>query len=396
MFKKRNISILTIGIILFCFSISSCRGDESLEKEIKKPCFNIAIFISDDQRDISLASVAEEFFQLSSPGEDKANMQPFIVRVDLFQDEGDIREIVAGLRKNDINVGIALMKGPILSRLCKSAQKEKIPLIAGWSERIKFIVENDRRASFLFGLDLHESFRPHAIALWADREQEDNWTVFIDKLDERSSTLGNLSNVLMSERGLNNRCLQFTRNRQGPFLNPLKDCVKSRSKNLLSWLAPSDSLRLQESLYILGYPEESLIYGGEAQNMLLGVKGLSVFSQDPFPSRDTVKISPEIFSCASSNAVTPSEVIKIKAMVSWLSRSLKTIEDCNFTTEDIISSLESIRTISFPGYFIDLSKKRHRPSRKSIFILSSCSGKWVKRDSFVIEHFSNGEYSILH
>ena len=85
------------------------------------------------------------------------------------------------------------------------------------------------------------------MTLWAKSSEQKDWLVFTDNLDRRSKKMDKLSSDLFFTNNIQHRSIKFLRNSPYGFINSSRECVTSGSENLLSWLASSDTMILQQN-----------------------------------------------------------------------------------------------------------------------------------------------------
>ena len=347
----------------------------------------VILLIPEGRRGTALSKTAMSCFNALSE-KNGVEMVPLFVKTGTSGDVKSFESIPDLLNTDGAAVAISLLRGPDVSRLYDVSGKIGIPLLMVWSEMIP-LESKDHPA--LFSLDFPDTFRASAIASWAYGTERGNWSMFIDHLDARSRKMGKLSSKALSEKDLDFRTTEVLRNNPDGFVNFTEKCLSCGSKNILSWLSPSDTLKLQQTLRSLGSSGIKLIYGGEKNDMLLKSNGITVFSQEPFAGNDIRSHTDRHILSELGDQVELSEFIKIKTALSWVFQALATYMDGTRPADDNLSScLRNTERISVNGFLTELSPQMHRPLRKAVYILESENGKWTKRDRIYVEYSGTG------
>lgn len=347
----------------------------------------VVLLIPEGQRGTALSKTAMSCFNaLASEG--GVEVDPLFIKTGTSGDVRSFEEIPNLLNTGGAAAAVSLLRGPDVSHLYDVSDEIGIPLLMVWSE----MVPAERKSrQMLFSIDFPETFRASAIALWACGSSRNNWSMFIDHLDARSREMGNLSSQALSGKNLDFMTTEVLRNNPDGFVNFTEKCLSCGSKNILSWLSPSDTLKLQQTLRSLGASGIKLIYGGDKNDMLLKSNGITVFSQEPFADRDIRSHTDRHILSELGDQVELSEFIKIKTALSWVSQALATYMDGNRPADDNLSScLRNTERISVNGFLTELSPQMHRPLRKAVYILESENGKWAKRDRIYVEYSGTG------
>ncbi len=353
----------------------------------------VAFLVDESKKGIALSQAANLFLNefLREGGN---RLEPLFVSMGTSGNTCSFEELPEFLEEKGVAAAVSLLRGPGNSCFHEVGGRIQIPLLMAWSERIDLSGLRGDNLPLFFSLDFPESFRASAIALWAKCTEEQNWSIFMDHLDRRSKKMGKLTSDLFFAENIRYKSMEFLRNSRYDFINSSRECVCSGSENLLSWLAPSDTIKLQETLFSLGACRKRLVHGGQKEDMLLGNNGITVFSQDPFPEKEFTERIKDTFPQNLTDRISPSELIKVKAVLLWLYTAMSDLQDNAVTSADLVSSLEEVRSLSLPGFSVEFSRGLHRPVRKTIFILRSRNGLWVEEESLLMEASPDGTFSI--
>ncbi len=365
------------------------------EKNSPTACHSlkVAFLVSESKKGIALSQAASLFLnELFQEGGTK--IEPLFIRMGSSGNTCSFEDLPGFLEEKEVAVAISLLRGPGVSCLNNVCGRIKIPILMTWAERIDLSGYRDENPPLLFSLDFPESFRASAMTLWAKSSEQKDWLVFTDNLDRRSKKMDKLSSDLFFTNNIQHRSIKFLRNSPYGFINSSRECVTSGSENLLSWLASSDTMILQQTIFSLGACVRRLVYGGQKEDILLGADGITVFSQDPFPEN---KFTEQILDTLPQNLmdrISSSELIKVRAVLVWFSTALSDLQDNPITSADLVSCLEEVISISMPGFSVKFSRGLHWPVRKTIFILHSRNGLWVEEGSLLMEMSPDGSFSI--
>jgi hypothetical protein len=246
-----------------------------------------------------------------------------------------------------------------------------------------------------FSLDFPEAFRASVIPSWAYSRKMCNWSMFIDHLDKRSRKMGSIASQALLDANLEFRTMEILRNNPDGFVNTSEKCLSCGSENILSWLAPMETLNLQQSLRSMGGTDINMVYGGEKDDMLLKSNGITVFSQEPPIKKDSGNSSDRYFGDKREIRMDPSESVKIKAALSWVSQALKLYVENGKPGDEknMASCLQNTKRTSAGGFTVQLSPEKQCPSEKTIYVLESEQGRWIEKDKICV-NYSRGGYVI--
>lgn len=322
-------------------------------------------------------------------------MYPLFISVGRSKNSCSFEDLPEYLEAQDVSAAISLLRGSSLFSLSQVWDQIHIPVILTWSERICLSGKTGENEIFHFGLDFTENFLPPVVALWAKERNEQNWSIFVDHLDGRSTRMGRMLSDQFFSSEIDSMSMEFLRNTRYGFSNSSEECVSSGTENILSWLVPSDTIKLQRSLRFLGAYRTRLIHGGPVQDFFLGTDGITLFSQDPFPDKDVRERLKKTFPPNLMEDISVTDLIKVRAAVQWLARGISLIsdEDCSHTA--LALCIERVTSLSLPGFSVEFSLSLHRPLQKTIFILRSYRGEWVKEDEIRVDFFRDGTCSIV-
>lgn len=380
----RTFFVLLTGFFLMLL-LNFC-GNTIAAAEIKSgdPAWKVAILTEEGERHQSLGKAA--CLSLSHiSGEMDITIDPLFIALGNSDTSCSREDLPLILKKQGVDAVLCLLRGPILFSMGGLLEKIDIPVIFVWSARSHNAGNPQNRKTLHFDLDFPRSFLPSAIAVWARSRNETNWSVFVDHLDRRSKEMGKLTSDAFFSYGMDCMTMELLRNSRYGFVNSSEECLSYGSTNILSWLVPSDTINLQRSLFELGACNMRLIYGGPAIDVFLGTPGISLFSQDPFPGKDC---RDELKSSLPSNLmdnVSLSDLVKARAGLLWLFKGFESLSEGEDSPAVLASSLEKVTSLSLPGFSADLSPSLHRPLRKTVFLLRSSGGEWVKEDEMKLE-----------
>gem|GEM_PF-1880044 len=351
----------------------------------------IALFLQKDKRGQSIAPVASNFIEnLRIPRFDR-KITVFSRELPIYAKEDFLTDIIKDLKKKKITLGVSMIREPLLSKLCEVCHKESFPLLSGWSEKKDLKYQDGSLSPFLFTIDFPETFRPYAIAEWASKRTPKIWTVFLDNMDDSAIKLGNMSSELLQNASKESRLLFVPRNRTSTLSGMLKKAKSFGTDFILSWLPPSDTVRLYHKSDLLNMKGTLLIYGYERDDTLLKTDGVLLFSQDPFLDENSFQqIISDLPEKIREGTFYSPNIVRAKLLSEWTGKMLSTAGEMELTTKTVIQGLEKIETLEIPGYRMEIDSKSHRPGKKNIYLIESSKDTWQIREEFLLESSASG------
>jgi hypothetical protein len=205
-------------------------------------------------------------------------------------------------------------------------------------------------------------------------------------MDDSAIKLGNMSSELLQNIGKESRILFVPRNRISTLSGMLEKSKSLGTDFILSWLPPSDTVRLYRKADLLNMKGTLLIYGYERDDTLLNTDGVLLFSQDPFlDERSFQQIISDLPENIREETPYSPNIVRAKLLSEWTGKMLSTAGEAELTSKTVIQGLEKIETLEIPGYRIEIDSKDHRPGKKNIYLIESSNGIWQKREQYLLE-----------
>jgi hypothetical protein len=384
---RKKFIVLIITLLISALIPAPFYRCESAIVDSKRPePARIALFLQEDKRGQSIAPVASYFIENIRIPQFDRKITVFSRELPIYAKEDFLTDIIKDLKKKKISLGVSLVREPLLSKLCEVCHKESFPLLSGWSEKKDLKYQDGSLSPFLFTIDFPETFRPYAIAEWASKRTRKNWTVFLDNMDDSAIKLGNMSSELLQNIGKESRILFVPRNRISTLSGMLEKSKSLGTDFILSWLPPSDTVRLYRKADLLNMKGTLLIYGYERDDTLLNTDGVLLFSQDPFlDERSFQQIISDLPENIREETPYSPNIVRAKLLSEWTGKMLSTAGEAELTSKTVIQGLEKIETLEIPGYRIEIDSKDHRPGKKNIYLIESSNGIWQKREQYLLE-----------
>lgn len=299
----------------------------------------------------------------------------------------EAREMTSRLLSRDV-LAIVCFGSEIPSRYAAQAASESgLPLILCHSETIALGPDPQSPDPFLFGLDLEKSFRPMALAMWAETRKDCSWSIFIDRVDPYLSLQGENTEELLGKKRIDTKAYWFVRSTVEDIVGRLTESIGEKSPWIVSWLSPIMSLRIYSTARRKLFPVK-LFHGDIPSDLLRPYDGIFVLDQSA-PLRDKELLDTlgdrlwAKWGTTQGGGLTE-EAIRAVAAFQWIRKALESLSENTMNPKAVARALEKVPGVQVENLSIPFSPRSHRPRERQVSVLVSKDGSWEEVERLTV------------
>jgi len=374
-------------LILSTYISLSPLGSYALERP-PSTSSTIAIIVEDSEKGEMLAKSAE--FLLDKEKKIRSGIVLVPIKAKPVENVSQYIELLETLKNKKIAVGLSMLPAESTPLLSSAAEEENFPMVFLWGDK-GYLKGQKKGVNFSFFMNFKENLRSRVLALAATK-LPGKWSIFADRLDERSKDLAQRTSMEFQRIGIkDSKVFYMNPGSSANFINALEEGLNTGHTNILTFLTIPEAIRLRQHAYHKGYLRAKFISGWETDESPK-MDGLLALSQEPYPSTDELQQLKALLPSYITSSVQPKKLLKISATLSWLSETL---------TQPISSPLEMVKkmedsaAITASNYYCQLSPETHTPSRKTVYLLKYERASWNPIERFLVEKTQNGSLIIV-